>query len=244
MSLDRLLLWRHGRTEWNVGGRFQGQIDTDLDPSGVEQAAAAAPYLAAEEPSAIYCSDLVRAARTADALATQTGLRPVPDRRLRETSLGSWEGLNRAEVEARFPDEFAAWRSGRQANPGNGERAAEVAARSAALVDELVETAAGTVVLVGHGGSLKALTCRLLELPEANWSLIAPLRNCHWTELRRTDGGQWRLQGHNIYQLTDPRTLTFEELNVDSDPGDTQIAHQADPVPGSEPATVETRNTQ
>lgn len=223
MTVDRLLLWRHGRTEWNASGRFQGQQDTPLDATGIAQAAEAAPYLAAEKPTAIFSSDLDRAVRTAQTLADLVGLTVHTDRRLRETSLGGWEGLDRAQVQERFPDEFAAWRSGTQTNPGNGETAPEVAARAAELVDEIVESCDGTVVLSAHGGALKALTARLIEMPEPTWSLIAPLRNCHWTELRRTDAGQWRLHGHNIYRLTDPSTLTVEELNVDSDAGDTRI---------------------
>lgn len=243
-GLDRLILWRHGRTEWNASGRFQGQRDTALDKTGLAQAREAAPYLAAENPTAIVASDLQRADHTAQTLAAVTGLPVRHDPRLRETSLGGWEGLDRAEAAAAFPAEFADWQSGVQPNPGNGETALVVAARTFELVEELVGTESGTVVLVAHGGSLKALTCRLMGLPEDTWSLIAPLRNCHWTEMRRTDAGQWRLQGHNIYPLSDPATLTAEELNVDSDAGDTKIAHESDLTPGTEPATMEAQKHQ
>lgn len=220
MSLERLLLWRHGRTEWNAGGRFQGQIDTPLDETGTAQAEEAAPYLAAERPAAIWASDLSRAVRTAEVLGDLTGLPVNADPRLRESSLGDWEGLDRAQVAERFPDQFEAWISGARTNPGNGETAADVARRAHALVRELEGQASGTVVLVAHGGSLKALAASLLGLPAPSWSLIAPLRNCHWSELRRTDGGEWRLHAHNVYPLSNPRTLTREELNVDSDAGD------------------------
>jgi len=223
VSLQRLLLWRHGRTSWNAGGRFQGQLDTPLDETGIAQAAEAAPYLAAEQPTAIYASDLSRAMVTAQVLGDYLGLPVTGDARLRETSLGGWEGLDRAAVAERFPDEFAAWTSGVRTFPGNGEHARDVARRAGSLVEEIADRESGTVVLAAHGGSLKALTANLLGLPDQLWSLIAPLRNCHWTELRRTDAGTWRLHAHNVYPLSDPRTLTTEELNVDSDAGDTRI---------------------
>ncbi|WP_153506311.1 histidine phosphatase family protein [Cumulibacter manganitolerans] len=223
MTVERLLLWRHGRTEWNASGRFQGQYDTMLDATGIAQAREAAPYLAAEAPTAIYASDLSRALTTAQALADLVGLPVHADPRLRETSLGDWEGLDRAGVQQRFPTQFADWTSGRRANPGNGETALDVAARANELVAEIEHAGSGTVVLAAHGGSLKALTASLIGIPPQLWSLLAPLRNCHWSELRRTSGGQWRLHGHNIYPLSDPRTLTREELNVDSDAGDSQI---------------------
>lgn len=224
MSVDRLLLWRHGRTEWNAGGRFQGQLDIPLDATGIEQAREAAPYLAAEGPTAVYASDLSRASATGQILADLIGVPVHPDARLRETSLGGWEGLNRAEVAQQFPDEFAQWTDGLRTNPGNGETAHDVAARATALVEEITGRETGTVVLAAHGGALKALTAALLGMPEESWSLIAPLRNCHWTELRLTDGGRWRLHAHNVYPLSDPSTLVSDELNVDSDAGDAQVS--------------------
>lgn len=228
MTLERLLLWRHGRTEWNATGRFQGQQDTPLDETGLSQAREAAPYLAAEQPTAIYASDLSRAVRTGRVLGDLTGLPVRTDPRLRETGLGDWEGLDRAGVAERFPEQFAAWTSGERSNPGNGETAQDVARRARELVEELLGSETGTVVLAAHGGSLKSLTASLIGLPPDAWSQLAPLRNCHWSELRLTDAGTWRLHAHNMYPLSDPRTLTTEELNVDSDAGDSQIGA---PVP-------------
>ena len=223
MSLERLLLWRHGRTEWNSLGRFQGQQDTALDATGISQAQQAAPYLAAEQPTAVYASDLGRAVATAQILADLLGLTVHTDSRLRETSLGSWEGLDRAGVAERFPQEFAAWTNGARSNPGDGEIALDVARRANELVEQIARHEHGTVVLAAHGGSLKALTASLIGMPESSWSLLAPLRNCHWTELRRTESGAWRLHAHNVFPLHNPRTLTVEELNVDSDAGDDRI---------------------
>ena len=74
--MSRLLLWRHGRTAWNHERRMQGQTDVDLDETGVEQAAAAAPALAARDPKLIISSDLRRCTRTAKALRISCGTKP------------------------------------------------------------------------------------------------------------------------------------------------------------------------
>lgn len=215
MSIDRLILWRHGRTEWNALGRFQGQRDVALDATGIAQAVCAAPYLAAEGPTAIYCSDLTRARQTAQPLADITGLAVTYDVRLRETSLGTWEGLDRAEVQARFPEELAAWQRGDEVHRGHGESAAEVAERTAQLVEQITDDGNGTVVLVAHGGSLKALMVNAIGLPERHWMQLSALANCRWSELRRTTGGDWRLHGHNVGPL---EKLPGDLIpNVDSD---------------------------
>jgi probable phosphoglycerate mutase len=113
----RVLLWRHGRTAWNLQRRFQGQSDPPLDEVGRAQAREAAAMLASVEPDAIYSSDLVRATETAAALTALTGLPVRLDRRLRERSLGRWEGLTRDEVAALYGDEYAAWLGGKTVRP-------------------------------------------------------------------------------------------------------------------------------
>ncbi len=227
MSIERLILWRHGLTDWNSAGRFQGQQDVPLAPKGIRQAAEAAPYLAAERPSAIYSSDLSRAMQTAAALAELTGMEVNADRRLRETSLGRWEGLDRAEVAARYPEELAAWQRGDEVHRGDGESAPEVADRATALLAEIVPGYDGTVVLVAHGGTHKALLARLLGLPEEHWMQLSPLANCRWSELRRGSRGSWRLHGHNVGPLA---ALEEESTpNVDSD--ETLSTERPQPTP-------------
>ena len=96
--MTRLIVWRHGNTDWNAGNRVQGQTDIPLNELGREQAAAAAAMLAALKPDAIVASDLQRAARTAAALAALTGLPVRTDARLRERYFGQWQGLTMTEV--------------------------------------------------------------------------------------------------------------------------------------------------
>src|SRR4051794_22272581 len=165
----RLVLWRHGRTEWNATGRIQGQLDPPLDAVGVEQAQHAAAVLAALPPAAIVSSDLERAAVTAGALAGRVGLPVASDVRLREIGLGTWEGLLREEVEQRFPGEFMAWMRGDDVRRGGGETYAEVGARGAACVLEQLAKTDGLVVAVTHGGTARATIGVLLDLDLDSW---------------------------------------------------------------------------
>ena len=107
--MTHLIVWRHGRTAWNAEHRFQGQTDVDLDETGFEQAAAAAPRLAALKPDMIISSDLKRATSTATVLAELTRLPIKLDPRLRERHFGPWQGLTAREIEERYPDDFLRW---------------------------------------------------------------------------------------------------------------------------------------
>jgi probable phosphoglycerate mutase len=192
----RLVLWRHGRTEWNATGRIQGQLDPPLDDIGIEQAHSAAIFLAELRPAAIVSSDLERAAVTADALSMRVGLPVSSDARLREIGLGTWEGLLREEVEQRFPGEFMAWMRGADVRRGGGETYAEVGARGASCVLEHLDKTDGVVVAVTHGGTARATIGVLLELHVDSWWRLGPLGNCRWSVLVEAQHG-WRLVEHN-----------------------------------------------
>jgi glucosyl-3-phosphoglycerate phosphatase len=195
----RLVLWRHGQTEWNAEHRFQGQTDIDLDATGVAQAERAARLLAALRPSAIVSSDLRRAAATAAPLARLTGLQVSYDKDLRERSGGLWEGLNDREIRERYPAEHAAW------NPPEGETTLAVAQRAHAALDRIAEAAApgDLVVVVSHGAAIRLGMAMLLGLPEDLFMILGPLANCSWSVLeRRRD--RWRLLEHNAGTLPEP----------------------------------------
>jgi broad specificity phosphatase PhoE len=193
----RLVVWRHGRTEWNAGGRFQGQLDPPLDAVGRAQAARTAPHLAAVlagEDTVLVSSDLVRARDTAAALAPLLGVPVQVDPRLREHGLGSWEGLTREEVAERHPEQYADWLAGRPVRGRGGEPAEEVARRAVAAVADL--PAAGTAVLVTHGGTAGRLVEALLGLGVDHRRVFGPLGNCNWSELS-FQAPRWRLMRHN-----------------------------------------------
>src|SRR3954453_23690265 len=98
----RVVLLRHGRTEWNATGRFQGQMDSPLDGIGLAQAAAAGVALASLEADAIVGADLSRTADTAAEVSAEVGVPVSLDKRLREIHLGDWRGRTPAGGGARF----------------------------------------------------------------------------------------------------------------------------------------------
>ena len=194
----RVVLLRHGRTEWNTTGRFQGQLESPLDRIGRAQAADAAVAVRPMRPDAIVSSDLSRARDTAEAVAAEAGVEVEVDARLREIDLGSWQGLTRAEARSQFPEEYAAWQAGEDRRRGSGETYAEVGARAAeCVVDWLDRLGPGALlVAVTHGGTARATIGTLLGLEPDRWWRLAPLSNCRWSLLADIGRG-WRLEEHN-----------------------------------------------
>jgi glucosyl-3-phosphoglycerate phosphatase len=192
VTIRRLVMLRHGQTEYNLGSRMQGQLDTELTELGRAQAVAAAAALAKHQPLLIVSSDLRRAYDTALALGERTGLRVQADARLRETHLGDWQGMTHKEIDAVAPGARLAWREDATWAPHGGENRVDVAARSLPLIAELVarepewgvvEEPARPVVLVAHGGLIAALTAALLVLPVENWPALGGMGNASWTQL-------------------------------------------------------------
>ena len=206
----RLLLWRHGRTEWNAVGRGQGQLDVPLDDTGRKQALLVAPYLAALRPDAIISSDSSRAADTAAAVADIIGLSVRTDPRLREMHLGIMQGLTREEARVRFPAESAAYEGG-DPGPSGREPYEAIAARA---VPAVLESQVETLLVVSHGGTIRAVLNSLLDVRRERWRhALGPLGNCRWSELRRRDAG-WQLVAHNTGPdlVPDDSLLTTQDI--------------------------------
>lgn len=193
----RIVVLRHGRTAWNVAGRFQGRDHPDdppLDDTGLAQAAQAGRALSGVGATLLLSSPLRRAQQTAAAVAACTGLEVHTDSRLAEQAFGRWEGLTRDEVQERFPDEFEVWRAGGEPNRDGGETRAETGARAAEVVADLP---AGVVaLLVTHGAAAAALVAHLLGLGAAS-RRIHGLGNCHTSSMRETLDG-WSLLSHDL----------------------------------------------
>lgn len=197
MALERLIAMRHGETAWNLALRMQGHRDIPLTDVGLAQAKATAASVVALGPDVLLSSDLQRATATAEVVGRAAGLAVRRDPRLRETSLGQWEGLSRAEVQARWPREWERWRhSGARVAPPGGESRVEVSVRAQEVVDELDAGPHRTALLVTHGGLIVGLTGRLLGLPDERWGDLVGVGNCHWVALHRV-GGRWRLHTYN-----------------------------------------------
>lgn len=167
--MTRLLLIRHGETEWNVEGRYQGQTDVPLNERGRGQAQALAAAVAAMPIAAVYSSDLQRALDTARAVAERTGARLVIDARLREIDQGAWEGLVGAEVREQWHDLLVARRADPESfAPPGGEPFVAVRERVLAAVQDAVQVHPGeTIALVSHGLALAIVRTALAGLP---WS--------------------------------------------------------------------------
>lgn len=199
MTLNRLVLWRHGETDYNATGRWQGHLDSALTETGWNQARFAVPVLTKFAPELVVASDLRRATNTATVFTDAVGIPLRIDERLRETHLGKWQGLTNAEVEEEWPGMIDLWRADPTIAPPDGETRIEVADRAAEVVDDVDREFEGTVMLCAHGGLISALTGRLLNLPIESWGQLGGIGNCHWTVFtRRPDGdGRWRLSSYN-----------------------------------------------
>jgi broad specificity phosphatase PhoE len=151
-----ILLARHGETDWNREGRFQGHADPPLNETGRAQAAELAAELEAVGLAAVYSSPLRRALETAQAVAAEHGLDPVAVDALREVDVGSWQGLTRVEIETQFPEQFARWLDYDQgwedgeSYEGMGRRAV------AALLELAVAHEDERILAVTHGGPIRA----------------------------------------------------------------------------------------
>lgn len=156
MSVEKVLLIRHGETDFNREHRLQGLMATPLNERGREQAAAVARYLQGLLIDALYTSPVLRAQETAEIIGKQTGLPPRSDERLREIEFGQFEGLTFAEIERRFPAAHRNWRAGYMAYKApQGESRQDVQQRMrAAWHDLTAHPQHSSIALVTHGAAI------------------------------------------------------------------------------------------
>jgi probable phosphoglycerate mutase len=160
--LRHLFLARHGETDWNVAGRWQGQTDVPLNATGRAQAGALAERLRGEGIATVGTSDLSRARHTAEIVAAALGV-PVSlvDPDLREQQFGRFEGLTLRECEERHPEEWARFAVDPHVEPPGGESRPAVLERILRAVEGAAARLSGPALLVTHGGALRALLAAL-----------------------------------------------------------------------------------
>ena len=183
-----LLLARHGETDWNRDGRWQGQADPPLNEAGRRQAAELAATLAGVD--AIYSSDLARARETAAIVAATLARRVRTDPRLREVDIGEWSGLRTDEIERRFPAGYRRWATWESHGWTDGESYEEMAARVLEAIREIGSRhRGGRVLVVTHGGPIRTIEAHLrgVELREAR-RLVRVVDNCSLAEIAVRDG--------------------------------------------------------
>jgi probable phosphoglycerate mutase len=196
--VTRLLLWRHGQTEWNAADRVQGQTDVELSDVGRAQADAAAARLVGLHPDLIVASDLRRAADTAATLAALTGLDVGFDPRLRERHYGVWQGLTNPEIAARWPVDYERWRSGLPLHGLGIEDLDELGKRVAGALQDVSNRApGGTIVVASHGSAIRRGVITMLGWPEQVVRTLGTISNCHWVELRSDPKRGWQLRAYN-----------------------------------------------
>ena len=180
----RILLARHGETDWNAERRWQGHADPPLNELGREQARSLGAALAGRAIAAVYSSDLQRASETARIAAEPLGLPVRLEERLREVDVGEWSGLTTAEIEERFPGAVERRRAG-----GNGWELGEsyeaMGERiEAGLLAIAAERPGQTVLVVTHGGPVRMMR-RLTGVRGEEWQRVA---NCDVDELAVLEG--------------------------------------------------------
>lgn len=155
----KLYITRHGQTDWNIAGRYQGQSDTPLNEVGIHQAKQIARRLSTEDIHVIYTSDLSRAANTAQAIADFHQLEIKKDPRWRELSFGDWEGMTYKEMSAHSPELFSKWMTDPlNTSTPNGETLAQLAERVKSAFDEIKSQHKDqTVLVIAHSGALQSL---------------------------------------------------------------------------------------
>lgn len=174
--MTRLLLVRHGVTEWNLTKRAQGQADVGLAPEGRKQAARLPGLLADFSIDAIYSSDLSRAVDTIKPLAEERGLKIEVDPDLREIDQGQWTGLTTDEIRRRWPDRWGPARHYSK-RPG-GESPDEVRERGLAAVRRIVGAHPdGCIVLVSHGGTIRWIVAEAMGYDDRESSTLRGLSN-------------------------------------------------------------------
>ena len=217
MTGHRLVVVRHGVTDWNRQGRFQGHLDPPLSEAGRREAELVGERIAADErlrPDRIVTSSLARAAQTAAAIGRACGIAMEPDDRLMEIGQGEWEGRTHAELEVSDAARYRAWReaAGIRQPPG-GESIGSAEARVRGVLEALTHADAATVCLVSHGGTIRVLARLLFDLADdRSWAL--DVDNASVGVAARVDV-RWRLDRWN-----DTRHLLGRELtHVDESDG-------------------------
>lgn len=186
--MTKLLIIRHGYSEYNHLKKFTGHMDIPLTALGLEQAKCTAEYvLKTYSIDAVYSSDLCRAIETAAPVAKALGLPVIPEKRLRELDVGEWTDKYIADVVREYPEAYAAYKQG--GRPTGGESLTELQTRALAIVEEIAKNHDGqTVFIATHGGFLRTLLCAWLNVPIENISELPVVSNNSVTEIDYENG--------------------------------------------------------
>lgn len=210
---------RHGETEWNVEGRWQGQSDSTLTPRGLEQARALADALSAEPLAAVYSSDLGRALYTAQEVAKPHGFPVSIDVRLREIHTGLWTGRLGRDLRTEYPEDMDAWSNRPWAHRmPEGESLEAAQQRAIAFFQEVMPGHIGqTIAVISHGALTQSILVHAMGRPLTDMWLKERVENCQISRLEWTHA-----RGLRLLELADMRHLatvgTLGGWRTDADP--------------------------
>jgi 2,3-bisphosphoglycerate-dependent phosphoglycerate mutase len=169
--MSKLVLIRHGESQWNLENRFTGWVDVPLSPKGIEEAKAAGKKLAGFKFDRAFSSVLARANETMRLVLEgigQTGIPIEKDKALNERMYGELQGLNKAETAKKFGDEqVKIWRRSYDVRPPGGESLKDTAERVLPYYDSRIKPyvlKGETILIAAHGNSLRALVMQLEQL--------------------------------------------------------------------------------
>jgi broad specificity phosphatase PhoE len=182
--MTTLVLIRHGQTDWNVEGRWQGQADPPLNERGRQQARHVAEYQSQFGFVALYSSDLRRAMETAQIIGAEMGLAVISEPRLREINLGRWQGMLTDDIRAQYPDEFRRWHDvPLTVLPPDGETVHALAARVLEAINEVIARyPKRRVGVVAHELPIAIVLCRSAGLGLKHLRDMIP-ENGAWSEV-------------------------------------------------------------
>ena len=194
--MTRLIITRHGETDWNVGEVFRGRIDVGLNATGLAQAEALGHHLADLDIEVIYSSPLKRALDTARAVAVYHGLEVSITPDLADFDYGVWQGMSHNEVRENYANLYQQWLTApHTVTMPDGESLDEVTERTRKVVDNIVAGHEATVVLVSHRVINKVLICSLLDLDNSHfWNIRQDVTGMTTFEY---EDGQFILTRHN-----------------------------------------------
>ena len=203
-----ITLIRHGETEWNLSGRWQGHADSPLSPCGLSQAKALGERILGEEFDFYFSSDLGRAMHTSKLVGGPSGMIAESNSGFRERDLGVLEGLNTNEMEQSQPGAYKSFRNdGPDFQVPNGESFRQFYDRCANAIEELAQKyRGGRIAVVTHGGVLGAIFRYVLNIPlEAERNFV--LLNCSINRIEKKESGWHLISWGDVAHLKDLDSL-------------------------------------
>lgn len=186
--MPSIILIRHGETDWNIEGRYQGQADPPLNSKGLLQAQQLVRELKESSPDILYTSPLLRTRQTADILASKWSIPVIDEPRLMEIHQGDWQTRLRSEIETLYPDLFSEWETNPwNVSPPGGEHLSEVQSRVNAAIDEIAASDPHQKIgIVTHRIPIALIKVRYQDMdPDIVRTIHLP--NAYWEEIEITN---------------------------------------------------------